>query len=143
MIQLEFFDTSGELFLCYQFDGERPSPTCYVSLRDQGIPSKHSCTVTVDGSEVVTNKRGFRLTTHGRQSNRDLPIQKTRTHNPLSGLTIDAEQTESTLPKHCWKQYGRVRIQFERSEVFYEVRDNMWDGTVNIYKPVRVVLELK
>jgi len=138
MIHLQFFDVSGQLFLIYAFDGERPSNTCHVSNRGQAMPSRHRCSVIVDGKELVSRKQGHILTKEGKTSQRHLPIQKTGS-NPLMGMSIDAEPT-ANLPKRVWKQYDRVRILFERLETFYPARDNMFDHTVNIYRPIRVVL---
>jgi hypothetical protein len=59
-VQLNFYDKSDDLYLVYTFENERPSNACYVSARRQGVPSKHSLTVTVDGKEVIVKKRGFK-----------------------------------------------------------------------------------
>ena len=140
MIQLHFFDLNDVLFLTYVFEGEQPSKNCHVTNRLQGLPSRHRCSIVVDGTELVSKKQGYVLTKEGKSKDRHLPIQKTaRLINPLMGMTIDAQPTANTS-KRVWKQFGRVRVQFERLDTFYEVRDNMWDGTVNIYHPIRVVL---
>ena len=139
MIHLHFFDMSGQLYLTYVFDGERPSDTCHVSNRMQALPSRHRCSVIVDGKELVSRKHGHILTKEGKSSQRHLPIQKTVGSNPLMGLSIDAQPTEN-LPKKIWKQYDRVRILFERLETFYPARDNLFDHSVCIYRPIRVVL---
>jgi len=92
----------------------------------------------MDGIEIITKQRGFVM--KGRSS-KDLPVQNTKKlEQPLMGMSIEEESTQATLPRRVWKQYGRVRVQFERLKVFYEVRDNMWDASVNIYRPIRVVI---
>ena len=141
-VQLNFYDKSGALYLVYTFENERPSNACYVSARRQGVPSKHSLTVTVDGKEVIVKKRGFILTKNGRQKGKkDLPIQKARVlGNPLMGLKVDASTTDRSLAKKVWKQYGKVRVQFERLNEFYEARDVQFDGTAAVYMPIRVVV---
>ena len=138
MIHLHFYDMSNDLYLTYLFDGEQPSKTCRVSNRKQGMPSCHRLSLTVNDTELVSKKQGHILTKQGKLKQRHLPIQQTRTINPLMGMSIDAQLTKN-LPKRVWKQYDRVRVQFERIDYFYEVRDNMWDSTVNIYRPIRVV----
>ena len=83
MIQLSFFDDRDDLYLVYTFENELPSEKCHVSNREQGIPSRHRLSVTVDGVELVSKKRGFILTKNGRQLQRDLPIHSTSTNNPM------------------------------------------------------------
>ena len=139
MIYLHFFDMSDQLYLTYVFDGERPSETCHVTNRMQAMPSRHRCSIVIDGKELVSKKQGHILTKDGKSKQRNLPIQKTVGMNPLMGMSIDAQPTQS-LPKKVWKQYDRVRILFERLETFYAARDNMFDHSVNIYRPIRVVL---
>ena len=143
MISLHFFDMSNQLFLSYIFDSDgRPSKTCHVTNRSQAIPSRHRISIVIDGKELVSKKHGHILTTCKDKSSKrhlHLPIQKTVGLNPLMGMSIDAEPTEN-LPKKKWKQYDRVRILFERLETFYAARDNMFDHSVNIYRPIRVVL---
>ena len=117
-----------------------PSNECHVSNRGQGIPSKHRLSITVDGIELFDKKRGFVLTKHGRQMQRNLPIQRTSTNNPLVAMKIDASPVNTTLPTKIWKQYGRVRVLYKRLDLFYAVRDNQWNNTVTIYRPIRVVL---
>ena len=95
--------------------------------------------MTVDGLEVIVKKTGFILTKKGRQKEKDLPIQRARVM-PIMGLKIDASQTDRSLPEKLWKQYGKVRVQFERLSEFYEVRDVQFDGTVAVYIPIRVVV---
>ena len=130
---------SDQLYLTYVFDGERPSESCHVTNRSQAIPSRHRISIVIDGKELVSKQDGHILTNKGKSSQRNLPIQKTVGLNPLMGMSIDAEPTEN-LPKKKWKQYDRVRILFERLETFYAARDNMFDHSVNIYRPIRVVL---
>tara|TARA_B100000795_G_scaffold224794_1_gene180318 strand:- start:219 stop:560 length:342 start_codon:yes stop_codon:yes gene_type:complete len=113
-----------------------------VTNRSQAIPSRHRISIVIDGKELVSKKHGHILTTCKDKSSKrhlHLPIQKTVGLNPLMGMSIDAEPTEN-LPKKKWKQYKRVRILFERLETFYAARDNMFDHSVNIYRPIRVVL---
>ena len=142
MISLHFFDMADQFFLTYIFDSDgRPSKTCHVTNRSQAIPSRHRISIVIDGKELVSKKHGHILTTCKDKSSKrhlHLPIQKTVGLNPLMGMSIDAQLTKN-LPKRVWKQYDRVRVQFERIDYFYEVRDNMWDSTVNIYRPIRVV----
>ena len=140
MIQLAFFNDRDDLYLVYTFENELPSKDCRVTNREQGIPSRHRLTVTVDGVELFSKKRGFILTKKGRQMQRNLPIQRTSTTNPLMGMSIDAAPVDSDLPVKIWKQYGRVRVLYKRLDLFYEVRDNQWDGTVTVYRPVRCVI---
>jgi hypothetical protein len=113
-VQLYFYDMFGDLYLVYSFENEKPTKSCHVSNRGQGIPSKHRLTVIVNGAEVVTKKRGFILTKSGRQKNRDLPMQTVAGlyGNPLMGLKIDASPTDSSLPTKVWKQFGHTRVQF-------------------------------
>ena len=137
MISLDFYDMRDELYLTYKFNADgRSSSLCRVSARQQAMPSRHRITITVDGVEVVSKKQGWIM----RGDTKDLPVQKTRQLPPLIGMKIDAEPTQKNLRKRVWKQYDKIRVQFERVEQFYEVRDNMWDGTVNVYRPKRVVL---
>ena len=142
MIVLSYFDDKQDLYLVYQFDDQNglPSKDCHVSNRGQGIPSKHRLSITVDGIELFDKKRGFVLTKHGRQKQSNLPIQQTSTNNPLVGMKIDASPVDKSLPKKIWKQYGRVRVLYKRLALFYAVRDNQWNNTVTIYRPIRVVL---
>ena len=142
MIVLSYFDDKQDLYLVYQFDDQNglPSKDCHVSNRGQGIPSKHRLSITVDGIELFDKKRGFVLTKHGRQKQSNLPIQQTSTNNPLVGMKIDASPVDKTLPTKIWKQYGRVRVLYKRLDLFYAVRDNQWNNTVTIYRPIRVVL---
>ena len=142
MIVLSYFDDRQDLYLVYQFDDQNglPSSNCHVSKRGQGIPSKHRLSITVDGIELFDKKRGFVLTKHGRQKQSNLPIQQTSTNNPLVGMKIDASPVDKSLPKKIWKQYGRVRVLYKRLDLFYAVRDNQWNNTVTIYRPIRVVL---
>ena len=56
------------------------------------------------------------------------------------GMKIDALPVDKSLPTKVWKQYGRVRVLYKRLDIFYEARDNQWDGTVTIYHPVRCVI---
>ena len=120
MIQLSFFDDRDDLYLVYTFENELPSEKCHVSNREQGIPSRHRLSVTVDGVELVSKKRGFILTKNGRQLQRDLPIHSTSTNNPLMGMRIDASPVDATLPTKIWKQYGQVRVLYKRLDIFYE-----------------------
>ena len=115
-------------------------PPKNVSNREQGIPSRHRLSVTVDGVELVSKKRGFILTKNGRQLQRDLPIHSTSTNNPLMGMRIDASAVDATLPTKVWKQYGQVRVLYKRLDIFYEIRDNQWNRTVTVYRPVRCVM---
>ena len=142
MIVLSYFDDKQDLYLVYQFDDQNglPSKDCHVSNRGQGIPSKHRLSITVDGIELFDKKCGFVLTKHGRQKQSNLPIQQTSTNNPLVGMKIDASPVDKSLPKKIWKQYGRVRVLYKRLDIFYAVRDNQWNNTVTIYRPIRVVL---
>ena len=143
MIVLSYFDDRQDLYLVYRFDDQNglPSKDCHVSNRGQGIPSKHRLSITVDGIELFDKKRGFVLTKkHGRQMQRNLPIQRTSTNNPLVGMKIDASPVNTTLPTKIWKQYGRTRVLYKRLDIFYAVRDNQWDNTVTVYRPIRVVL---
>lgn len=112
----------------------------HVSNREQGVASRHRLSVTVDGVELFSTKRGFILTKNGRQTQRNLPVQLTSTKNPLMGMKIDALPVDKSLPTKVWKQYGRVRVLYKRLDIFYEARDNQWDGTVTIYHPVRCVI---
>ena len=142
MISLHFFDMSNQLFLSYIFDSDgRPSKTCHVTNRMQAMPSRHRISIVIDGKELVSKKHGHILTTckdKSSQRHLHLPIQKT-VGNPLVRLSIDEEPTEN-LPKKVWKQYDCIRILFERLELFYAARDNMYDHSVNIYRPIRLVL---
>ena len=142
MIVLSYFDDRQDLYLVYTFENNGlPSKDCHVSKRGQGIPSKHRLSITVDGIELFDKKkRGFVLTKHGRQPQRNLPIQHTPTNNPLMGMKIDASPVDKSFPKKIWKQYGRVRVLYKRLDIFYAVRDNQWNNTVTIYRPIRVVL---
>lgn len=138
MTELEFYDMRDELYLRYLFDGESPSDACHVSKRMQAMPSRHRVSIVKDGVEILTKQRGFVMKGGGRK---DLPVQKTKNvEYPLMGMSTKAELTQATLPRRVWKQYGRVRVQFERVKVFYEARDNIWDGSVNIYRPIKVVI---
>ena len=103
MIQLSFFDDRDDLYLVYTFENELPSEKCHVSNREQGIPSRHRLSVTVDGVELFSKKRGFILTKNGRQLQRDLPIHSTSTNNPLMGMRIDDSPVDATLPT---QRYG-------------------------------------
>ena len=108
----------------------------------QAMPSRHRISIVIDGKELVSKKHGHILTTckdKSSQRHLHLPIQKTVGSNPLMGMSIDAEPT-ANLKKRVWKQYDRVRILFERLETFYAARDNMFDHSVNIYRPIRLVL---
>ena len=142
MIVLSYFDDRQDLYLVYTFENNGlPSKDCHVSKRGQGIPSKHRLSITVDGIELFDKKkRVFVLTKHGRQPQRNLPIQHTPTNNPLMGMKIDASPVDKSLPKKICKQYGRVRVLYKRLDIFYAVRDNQWNNTVTIYRPIRVVL---
>ena len=136
MISLDFYDMRDELYLTYKFNADgRPSSLCRVSARQQAMPSRHRITITVDGVEVVSKKQGWIM----RGDTKDLPIQRARVM-PIMGLKIDASQTDRSLPEKLWKQYGKVRVQFERLSEFYEVRDVQFDGTVAVYIPIRVVV---
>jgi hypothetical protein len=136
MISLDFYDMRDELYLTYKFNADgRPSSLCRVSARQQAMPSRHRITITVDGVEVVSKKQGWIM----RGDTKDLPIQRARVM-PKMGLKIDASQTDRSLPEKLWKQYGKVRVQFERLSEFYEVRDVQFDGTVAVYIPIRVVV---
>ena len=140
MIYLHFFDMSDQLYLTYIFDSDgRPSKTCHVANRSQAIPSRHRISIVIDGKELVSKQHGHILTKEGKSSQRNLPIQKTVGLDPLMGMSIDAEPT-ANLPKRVWKQYDRIRILFERLGTFYAARDNMYDHSVNIYRPIRLVL---
>ena len=140
MIVLSYFDDRDDLYLVYTFENELPLSNCHVSKRGQGIPSKHRLSITVDGIELFDKKRGFVLNKRGRQMQRNLPIQRTSTNNPLVCMKIDASPVITTLPTKIWKQYRRVRVLYKRLDTFYEVRDNQWDNTVTVYRPIRVVL---
>ena len=140
MIQLSFFDDRDDLYLVYTFENELPSEKCHVSNREQGIPSRHRLSVTVDGVELVSKKRGFILTKNGRQLQRNLPIQRTSTNTPLMGMRIDASPVDATLPTKIWKQYGQVRVLYKRLDIFYEIRDNQIDGSVTVYRPIKVII---
>ena len=136
MISLDFYDMRDELYLTYKFNADgRSSSLCRVSARQQAMPSRHRITITVDGVEVVSKKQGWIM----RGDTKDLPIQRARVM-PMMGLKIDASQTDRSLPEKLWKQYGKVRVQFERLSEFYEVRDVQFDGTVAVYIPIRVVV---
>ena len=136
MISLDFYEMRDELYLTYKFNADgRPSSLCRVSARQQAMPSRHRITITVDGVEVVSKKQGWIM----RGDTKDLPIQRARVM-PKMGLKIDASQTDRSLPEKLWKQYGKVRVQFERLSEFYEVRDVQFDGTVAVYIPIRVVV---
>ena len=137
MISLDFFDMRDELYLTYKFNADgRPSSLCRVSARQQAMPSQHRASIFVDCVEVVSKKQGWIM----RGNTKDLPVQKTRQLPPLVGMKIDAEPTQKNVRKRVWKQYDKIRIQFERLEQFTECLDNMWDGTVNVYRPIRVVV---
>ena len=142
MIQLSYFDDRDDLYLVYTFENELPSEKCHVSNREQGIPSSHRLSVTVDGIELFSKKRGFVLSENGPQfwKGVNLPVQRTSTNNPLVGMRIDASAVDATLPTKVWKQYGQVRVLYQRLDIFYEARDNQWNRTVTVYRPVRCVI---
>jgi hypothetical protein len=142
MIQLSFFDDRDDLYLVSTFENELPSEKCHVSNREQGIPSRHRLSVTVDGVELFSKKRGFILSKNGPQfwKGVNLPVQRTSTNNPLVGMRIDASAVDATLPTKVWKQYGQVRVLYKRLDIFYEIRDNQWNRTVTVYRPVRCVM---
>ena len=121
MIQLSFFDDRDDLYLVYTFENELPSKKCHVSNREQAIPSKHRLTVTIDGVELFSKKRGFILTKNGRQTQRNLPIQRTSTNNPLVGMKIDPSPVDKSLPTKVWKQYGQVRVLYKRTHSMHAV----------------------
>ena len=144
MIVLSFYDDRDDLYLVYRFDQNGlPSKDCHVTNRGQGIPSRHRLTVTVDGRNIFEKKRGFVLNKKGRQTQRHLPIQSTNNNHPLIGMAIDAKPVSTDLPQKIWKQYDRTRVLFQRLDEYYEARDNQWDSTVTVYRPVRCVLTEK
>ena len=144
MIVLSFYDDRDDLYLVYRFDQNGlPSKDCHVTNRGQGIPSRHRLTVTVDDQNLFEKKRGFILSKNGRQKDRHLPIQSTNNYHPLIGMAIDPKPVSTDLPKKIWKQYDRTRVLFQRLDEYYEARDNQWDSTVTVYRPIRCVLTEK
>ena len=144
MIVLSFYDDRDRLYLEYRFDKNGlPSKDCHVTNRRQGIPSRHRLTVTVDDQNLFEKKRGFILSKNGRQRDRHLPIQSTNNTHPLIGMAIDAKPVSTDLPQKIWKQYDRTRVLFQRLDEYYEARDNQWDSTVTVYRPVRCIQESK
>ena len=68
-----------------------------------------------------------------------IPMGQFSTCTPVAEM-VDASPTDSSLLKTVFKQYGHTRVQFQRLNEYYEVRDKQFDGTVCVYIPIRVVI---